>query len=87
MRRAAVSIASNIAEGAGRDSRRDFRQFVIMARGSTCELQTQLLLSARLGYCPSKNIEDLQLRADQVGRMLNGLAKYLKDKSTTSTSH
>ena len=86
MRRAAVSIASNIAEVAGRDSRRDLRQFVIMARGSTCELQTQLLLSCRLGYCQSSEIEDLQLRADQVGRMLNGFATYLKAKSTTQTT-
>ena len=50
MRRAAVSIPSNIAEGAGRETRRDFRQFVLVARGSNCELHTQLLISVRLGY-------------------------------------
>ena len=82
MRRAAVSIASNIAEGSGRESRKDFRQFVITARDSTCELQTQLLLSVRLGYCQGNEGEELERRADQVDRVLNGLATYLKAKST-----
>ena len=78
MRRAAVSISSNIAEGAGRGTRADFRRFVLVARGCICELHTQLLVAARLGYCGDAELlqtEDLVVR---VGRMLNGLAGYLK---------
>jgi len=48
IRRAAVSIASNIAEGCGRGSKREFRQFLIVARGSNCELQTQLIIARNL---------------------------------------
>ena len=78
MRRAAVSICSNIAEGAGRGTRSDFRRFVLLARGSNCELHTQLLVAERLSYCSGlqlRQTEDLFVR---VGRMLNGLANYLK---------
>ena len=50
MRRAAVSIPSNIAEGSARGTKNDFKQFVSIARGSNCELQTQLLIAARLGF-------------------------------------
>ena len=50
MRRAAVSIPSNIAEGSARGTKKDFKQFVSIARGSNCELQTQLLIAARLGF-------------------------------------
>jgi four helix bundle protein len=69
MRRAAVSIASNIAEGTARGTRKDFRQFVIVARGSNCELQTQILLAQRLA--------DAEELAAGVGQMLSGLSKYL----------
>ena len=50
MRRASVSIASNIAEGSARRTRREFRQFVKLAEGSNCELQTQLLIARQLGF-------------------------------------
>lgn len=50
MRRAAVSIASNIAEGSARGTRRDFRQFIKQAEGSNCELQTQLTIANRLQF-------------------------------------
>jgi four helix bundle protein len=50
MRRAAVSIASNIAEGSARGTRKDFKQFVAIARGSNSELQTQLVIAGRLGF-------------------------------------
>ena len=53
----------------------------MMARGSTCELQTQLILAVRLGYCEGSGIEELQALTDQIGRMLNGLAAYLKLES------
>ena len=78
MRRAAVSIASNIAEGSARSTKKDFRQFVIIARGSNCELQTQLSIALRLGYCNVLQLQNAEQLSFEVGKMLNGLANYLK---------
>jgi four helix bundle protein len=77
MRRAAVSIASNIAEGSARGTRRDFRQFVLIAKGSTCELQTQLLIAQRLGYANLERFSDAEQQVQNVAQMLSGLSKYL----------
>lgn len=73
MRRAAVSVASNIAEGAGRGSKAEFRQFLNMARGSNCELQTQLVIASNLGMAAKDRIETARSLSHEVGRMLNGL--------------
>lgn len=81
MRRAAVSTASNLAEGSARGTSKDFRQFVIIARGSNCELQAQLILAGRLGYAAGEKLERTELIAHEVGRMLNGLARSLKAKA------
>jgi four helix bundle protein len=83
MRRASVSIASNVAEGSARGTRRDFRQFVLMARGSNFELQTQLLIALRLGYASKDKLERAEMAALEVGRMLHGLSTYLKRKQST----
>ncbi len=80
MRRAAVSISSNIAEGAGRETRDDFRRFIILARGSNCEIHTQLLVAAELGYCPKLEFQEVERAVVEVAKMLNGLAKYLRVK-------
>ena len=80
MRRAAVSIASNLAEGSTRGTRRDFRHFVIIARGSTSELQTQLILATRLGYADQPRLRQAENLALEVGRMLHGLSSFLKNK-------
>ena len=77
MRRAAVSIASNIAEGSARGTRKDFRQFITIARGSTCELQTQLLLARQLNFGNEERITDAEGLTADVGQMLAGLSKYL----------
>jgi four helix bundle protein len=77
MRRAAVSIASNIAEGSARGTRKDFKQFVSIARGSNCELQTQLLLAKRLGFGTPKKVAEAEELTNDVGQMLSGLSKYL----------
>ena len=63
--------------------RRDFRQFVIMARGSNFELQTQLLVAARLRYASEARLHQAETLALEVGRMLNGLSNYLKHKQET----
>ena len=84
MRRAAVSIASNIAEGSARGTRKDFKQFVSIARGSNCELQTQLLLAKRLGFGTPKKVAEAEELTNDVGQMLSGLSKYLASPRTAS---
>jgi four helix bundle protein len=79
MRRAAVSIPSNIAEGSARGTKKDFKQFVSIARGSNCELQTQLLIAARLGFTQQQKVDEIQLALNEIGQMLSGLSKYLSE--------
>jgi four helix bundle protein len=76
MRRAATSIPSNIA-GAARNSEKEFIQFLHVSLGSLAELETQLLLSRKLGFL--KN-EQLDGRVERIRKMLLGLVKYLKGK-------
>jgi four helix bundle protein len=78
MRRAAVSVPSNIAEGAAREGTGEFLQFLSIAQGSLAELDTQLLLAERLGYLKAAQVRDLEHACDEIGRMLSGLRKSLK---------
>lgn len=77
MRRASVSIASNVAEGSARGTRRDFRQFVKLAEGSNCELQTQLVIARRLGFGDSGELTAAETLSIEIGKMLGGLSTYL----------
>ena len=77
MRRAAVSIASNIAEGSARGTKRDFRQFVAVARGSNFELQTQLVIAQKLDFGQSEKSKRAEAVSHEVGRMLGKLSDYL----------
>jgi four helix bundle protein len=77
MRRASVSVASNIAEGSARGTKRDFRQFVKLARGSNCELQTQPVIAGHLGFGNRGKCEELEALSQEIGKMLSGLSKYL----------
>jgi four helix bundle protein len=79
IRRASVSIPSNIAEGAGRLSDKEFIRFLYIAMGSLAELETQLLLASKLEYI-SKPKEILSTLYD-IRKMLSGLIKYLNQKS------
>ena len=81
MRRAAVSIPSNIAEGHSRGSRKDYVNFLIIARGSNAEIHTQMLIAVRLGYLSKAEIGRFLALYDEVGRMLNGLITSLNAKS------
>ena len=81
LRRAVVSVPSNIAEGQARNSRGEFRQFLAMARGSLVEAETQLLIASRLGYIPESSYQELADQCDRVSRLVNGLLRSL-----TSTS-
>jgi four helix bundle protein len=86
MRRAAVSIASNIAEGSARGTRSDFRQFVKQAQGSNAELQTQVLIAKRLGYGEGGNPEQIESACTQIGGMLAGLSNYLSQEIKANRS-
>jgi four helix bundle protein len=78
LRRAAVSVPSNIAEGQGRQTTGEFRQFLGQARGSLLETETQILLSERLDHLDHETTENLLKQAAEVGRILNGLLGSLK---------
>jgi four helix bundle protein len=80
MRRAAVSVASNIAEGKGRYSRKEFVQFLYRARGSLLELQTQLFIARELDYLESLVSRKIKDRADELGRILNGLTTSIQNQ-------
>ncbi len=73
LRRAAVSVPSNIAEGQGRLSPGEFRQFLGTARGSLLESETQVMIASRLGYISGEQASCLLNRSAEVGRVLNGL--------------
>ena len=78
VRRAAVGIASNIAEGKGRLSKKEFVQFLAKARGSLCEVQTQLEIGVRLGYLGADEFAALDEHARELGRVINGLMKTIR---------
>lgn len=78
LRRAAVSIPSNIAEGAARATTREFIQFLYVARGSLAEIETQLELAEGAGY--TKRSEDIFTQADEVGKLLNAVIRGLRRK-------
>jgi four helix bundle protein len=73
MRRSAVSVPSNIAEGKGRFSRKELMQFLFRARGSLLELETQITIGQGLGYLELQDGRRLTSLAAEVGRMLNGM--------------
>ena len=77
IRRAAVSIPSNIAEGQGRRTTADFLRHLSIAYGSLRELETQAIIAHRLSYIAPTRLEDVINRAGEVGRLLNGLMASL----------
>jgi len=79
MRRAAVSIPSNIAEGQARHSRRDFIRFLRAAKGSLAELRTQTIIAERRSYLDRETCCKLDTRAAEVDRMLSGLISSLEE--------
>ena len=78
MRRAAVSIPANISEGAARQTKKEFIQFLHMAQGSLSELDTHFEISERLGYLEENSLRELSLLMNDVDKMLTGLIKSLK---------
>ena len=80
MRRATVSIPSNIAEGQGRSTTKDYLHFLHIARGSVQELETQLILACRLNFMADEAQTDLLRRTDEVSRLISGLIRSLEAK-------
>ena len=80
IQRSAVSIPSNIAEGCGRITNKDFQHFLSMSMGSSFELETQVILAFRFGYIKEVQMTDFSQAVGPVQRMLNGLYDSLEKK-------
>ena len=81
LRRAVVGIPSNIAEGAARNTKKEFANFLYIAQGSLSELDTQLEIAFKVGYIKSNDFENLELKMDRIGKMISGLIKALKQST------
>lgn len=78
LRRSAVSVASNIAEGCGRNSKKEFLQFIGIANGSLAEAETQLLIAKRQSLAPFETIDEIIPMVEDVGKLLTRLAQSLR---------
>lgn len=78
IKRSAVSIPSNIAEGAGRNSKKDFNNFLGISVGSSCELDTQLIIASRVGFLDDSSLKTLQDEITEIQKMNWALKKSLK---------
>ena len=83
LRRAAVSIPSNIAEGYGRGKTNDYSRFLRVARGSLYEVETQLTIAEQLGYLGEQTFRELESIAKELGRILAGLIRSIENTSQT----
>jgi len=81
LRRAAVSVPSNIAEGKGHRSDREFRSFLLHARGSLLEVQTQVIIARELEYISGEEGERLLESSDAIGRSLNSLINSIRERA------
>jgi four helix bundle protein len=80
LRRASVSIPSNIAEGYGRGSTEQYKYFLSVAQGSYLELQTQLLIASRLGFADQAEVSEVASLASEVGKMLGAILRKLQER-------
>ena len=81
VRRAVVSVVSNIAEGQGRNSKGEFLQFLGHAKESLLEVETQILVGERLKYLTGEKVAEVMKQIERVSRLLNGLMQSLKGKA------
>ena len=86
MRRSAISIPSNIAEGQSKRSTKDYIRFLNIAYGSCAELETQLCISQNLNYAASEQILALSDKGSEISRMINGLINSLENSLTEARS-
>lgn len=82
LRRAAVSVPSNIAEGHGREHLGDYLRHLSIANGSLMEFETQMLIAGRMGYVGKEEEKRILMRAKEVGKMLSGLTHALKKRTS-----
>jgi len=87
MRRAAVSVPSNIAEGQSRHTSGEFIQFISHAEGSLAELDTQVLIAIELGFCTQSQADGILSLIDESQRMLNGLCQKLATRHSPLATH
>lgn len=81
IRRASVSVASNVAEGYGRGTTSDYQRFLRMARGSLYEVETQMVIAARLGYLRRDRFAEYETKSNECSRVLAGLLKSIEARS------
>ena len=81
IKRAAISIPSNIAEGAARSSNKEYIHFLYISLGSLAELDTQLLIAKDLNFISEKDFNDITEKLNSIGKMLSGLIKFRQSKS------
>ena len=84
IRRSAVSVAANIAEGAERRGTGEFLHFLGIASGSLAETETFLVLAERLGFATPEQIRSAEIQAGEIGKMLNGLKRSLQARAKTT---
>lgn len=84
LRRASVSVPSNIAEGNTRRSKADYLQFLRIARGSCSEIETQIIISKNLGFIDDTIFGTLSFNIIEISKMINGLINSLKDSNPTT---
>jgi four helix bundle protein len=78
MQRAAVSVASNLAEGAARNTKKEFVQFLFTAQGSLSELDTQIIICKELGYISDENCNSIDREMEAESKLISGLIRYLR---------
>ena len=86
IRRAAVSILANLAEGAGRRSQKEFAHFLSNSQGSASELETELIIAHRLGYLDERTFARLIEQLERIGRLITGLVHHITGGSTFTRS-
>ena len=87
IRRASVSIAANIAEGAARRSSKEFAHFLTVSQGSASEVETELLIAFKLRYVSEEDYLRVRSQMEEIGRMITGLCNHLRAKSAAQPAY